>query len=151
MPSSFLPLGFCAYCSLCLEHASSSSLWLTSLSIGLWLPQRGLVWLLYPKTQYWLHPVTLYYTPPPLAFLLHRVYYIVQLSCMFFAKSIVCLLFHLSQMMLWEGKDLACFLHYYIPSTYCASQCQQCIKHCGTKSLLLWSLYSSGGDREQLS
>ena len=24
-------------------------------------------------------------------------------------------------MMLWEGKDLACFLHYYIPSTYCAS------------------------------
>lgn len=86
MPSSFLPLGFCTYCSLRLEHASSSSSWLTSSSVRLWFPQRDLVWLLYPKTQYWLHPDTLYYTPPPIAFSLHRVYYIMQLSRMFFAS-----------------------------------------------------------------
>jgi len=30
-------------------------------------------------------------------------------------------------MMLWDGKDLACFLHYYIPSTCCASPSAYCV------------------------
>ena len=30
-------------------------------------------------------------------------------------------------MMLWEGKDLACFVLYYIFSTYCASPSANCV------------------------